>query len=759
MKKAKRIFIALLTLSVLFSAFALGAFAAEPLKVDFEYLLEYYEEPTLFYYDFTGEDVDYSSSMMVKRPKSLTAEFVTDDNAPGGKYLSWKVNGATTIANRYNNNNVYFNWNSEDPIDDFIINMTVSGAKNTTKEQNLPRIIISVADVECTDDDAGATFGTTVAAIDYRNQYFSYYKKNVAADGTVSGTETNTSFVVEEGKWYDVSFKYNAELGAATVKITDKADPTKTFTASDAYVPYEGVCNVRVGEHGSDYGVARGSEIKFANIYATGGKYERNPNNRQTVIEESILDMYQAFLAESVDLEDKIVICDIAKKFVDYGFVSDKTEVSDAISALSVGVIGLYNQKLTICNTTYSTLETFAQKKALIEETARFALALKEQDLSGISAELVAQIDKNFELYEEVSADISYWEQTTLEFIKAASAVQSIDFENYASVNEALEGLSAIPYDSTYEGVESADKLFNKLTVTKNDIKTRGDRFIATATIANDDSRDVNERADAYRKLGSEYYYDNVTYPGLSEALDLYNGTLASTIGVVISDAENFIKYVNKADYAVYLSAKQENLDIAATYMSICHPDFSGVADAKTLHAAIQAQVNSKRDSAVAYINAVNALDSLTGSALTDGIKTAQNLQKDGNVLGFDGITDANIKLDKLVASIELREKYCAYFIGLVNSIDQTTGVSELYKLLGLAKEAEQDADQTYTGVSEASAKLTQAISDYNAKVAAINGEFEKASDAAAHTCGIGNTTNIVTGHVIAIIKKFFDED
>jgi hypothetical protein len=221
MKKAKRIFIALLTLSVLFSAFALGAFAAEPLKVDFEYLLEYYEEPTLFYYDFTGEDVDYSSSMMVKRPKSLTAEFVTDDNAPGGKYLSWKVNGATTIANRYNNNNVYFNWNSEDPIDDFIINMTVSGAKNTTKEQNLPRIIISVADVECTDDDAGATFGTTVAAIDYRNQYFSYYKKNVAADGTVSGTETNTSFVVEEGKWYDVSFKYNAELGAATVKITD----------------------------------------------------------------------------------------------------------------------------------------------------------------------------------------------------------------------------------------------------------------------------------------------------------------------------------------------------------------------------------------------------------------------------------------------------------------------------------------------------------------------------------------------------------
>ena len=57
MKMSKRIFIALLIVSVIVSAFAFSAFAAGNDDLDYGYLLEYYEEPILFDYDFSKDDV------------------------------------------------------------------------------------------------------------------------------------------------------------------------------------------------------------------------------------------------------------------------------------------------------------------------------------------------------------------------------------------------------------------------------------------------------------------------------------------------------------------------------------------------------------------------------------------------------------------------------------------------------------------------------------------------------------------------------
>ena len=230
-------------------------------------------------------------------------------------------------------------------------------------------------------------------------------------------------------------------------------------------------------------------------------------------------------------------------------------------------------------------------------------------------------------------------------------------------------------------------------------------------------------------------------------------------MSVEISNAENFIKYVKKADYALYISAKQENLDIAKEYMDICQPLFAGVAEAKVLYAEIQSYINEQIANANAYINAVNALDSLSGSALTAAIKNAQDLQDAGNVLGVDGVTEANIKLNQIVASIELRERYCIHFINLVSSLDDAKDASARYAILADAREVEPYADQSYAGVSDASAKLAKAIADFNAAVNAINADFDKAADVAANTCGIGSSDKPVSAHVIAIIKKFFDEE
>ena len=66
MKMTKRIFIALLIVSVLGSAFAFSAFAAASDGVDYDYLLEYYEEPILFDYDFSKDDAQRILDLLLK---------------------------------------------------------------------------------------------------------------------------------------------------------------------------------------------------------------------------------------------------------------------------------------------------------------------------------------------------------------------------------------------------------------------------------------------------------------------------------------------------------------------------------------------------------------------------------------------------------------------------------------------------------------------------------------------------------------------
>ena len=281
MKMTKRIFIALLIVSIMVSAFAITASAnEEPVIVDYNYVLEYFEEPTLFYNDYTGGELDPLTSLLVKRTNTLTAEYVEDENAPGGKYLSLAIASATNKLEVYTDNHVFLNWSSETAIDDFIINMTVSGDKGEGREQNLPRIIIAIGDEEYSDASVGFA-GTTLAAVDYRRGSFYYLKAETAPDGTVSGVETKTPFDLTEGAWYDVSVSYDVESGNATVTITDSFNPDNTYTVEDAYAPYNAVKNVRVGAYGEDYGSARGSVINLASVYALGGLYQTPPSPLQ----------------------------------------------------------------------------------------------------------------------------------------------------------------------------------------------------------------------------------------------------------------------------------------------------------------------------------------------------------------------------------------------------------------------------------------------------------------------------------------------
>ena len=757
MKMTKRIFIALLIVSIMVSAFAITASAdEEPVVVDYNYVLEYFEEPTLFYNDYTGGELDPLTSLLVKRTNTLTAEYVEDENAPGGKYLSLAIASATNKLEVYTDNHVFLNWSSETAIDDFIINMTVSGDKGEGREQNLPRIIIAIGDEEYSDASVGFA-GTTLAALDYRRGSFYYLKAETAPDGTVSGVETKTPFDLTEGAWYDVSVSYDVESGNATVTITDSFNPDNTYTVEDAYVPYNAVKNVRVGAYGEDYGTARGSVINLASVYALGGLYQRNPYNAQAEVEAILLEMYETFNLETTAMDDMIEICELVKKVITLGFTTENADVQTVLDDLGGGIVGFYNSKMQECIDTYMDLPTYLEKRELVDDCLGYIDQLNQMDLSDTDPELLAALEVNIEAIDRANNYLFGVSDNCYAFMDEVAKASGCNISDYVEASAYLNEIEMYPADPTYPGIEDSYKFYVKMRDSVNSIKASGDLFIELVGIANNAELDINVRADAYREL-QDCYFDNETYPGMTEALAVYHNDVAPYISVVIDTAENFIKYASRADYAVYVSAKQENIDIANTYAD-CHSDYKGVAEARAILAEVQQFVDEQIKNAKAYISSVNALDVLVGDELLEAVEYAKSLKNKGNVLGVDGVTNANIKLDKIIASIELRDKYCIYFMNLVESIDSAASSEELYRILAEAKAAEADADPSYDGVCDASAKLAAAISDYNDLVSKINSDFVKANETAANTAGIGKTANTVADHVIALIKKFFDEE
>lgn len=755
MKMTKRIFIALLILAVTVSTFAFASSAQEEDGFDFGYVLEYFEEPTLFDYDFAKEGVDYSSSLLVKRPDKLKEELVALEDGTVTGYLSLAVASSTSWGDTFPDNHVFFNWSSDEAIDDFMVKMTVSGTKGEGDDSSLPRIVISVADVECADASVGSETGAVVAALDYRNGYFYYVRKNVDAEGVVTTEEVTTPFALVDGAWYSLALVYDAESAFATITITDVADATNTYTVEDAYVPYTAIKNLRVGAFGTDRGTSRGTVMNFAELCAFGGVYDRVPSNRQSDIEATVVQMYNAFTSDEVTLDEQSEICEIVAKLIEYGFTTEDEETAAALEELSKGVVPFFNGKLAQCIDTYATLTVYAEKRALVDATLAYVDALKNIDLTAQPDDLVAEIDENMAVVESLDYELINVEDSSLRFIADASTVGAVDLLDYNAVNEVYTKLCVHTPDPTYEGVEEYYDLYLDVLNAKTNITNKGRKFINEVDVAYNTSLAFNTRADAFI-AAKNAYYDNTTFPGITEALSKYD-EIYEDMTLEIEKADNFIKFVTRADYADYVTAKQENLDEAKKYID-CQPDYKGVAEAKLLMVEVQAYIDEQISNAKAYIEAVNELDILSGDLLIAGIKRAQELQIKGNVLGVEGVAEANIKLNQLVSSMELEDKYCEYFLRLVESIDKTTDAKELFKLLLEAKDAEQYANPRAAGVFEASSKLEKAMTNYNKRVNAANGTFEEANEVAIKTCAIGKDVNPVADRVVALVKKFFEE-
>ena len=745
MKMSKRIFIVLLTLAVLATSFALFASAdSVPVSgLDCDSLLAYFEEEVIFGYDF-GSETDYSESVMLEKPEKITQGFVSDQDAPGGGYLEFNI---SNTAPR-NVKSFYFNWNSEEGIDSFYLDTVLSADKGGT---NYPKIRLLVDGETFTKVTEGSTAGVCILTLDYQNGVVTY------ASG-VDGATADVEYALTLGAWYSVSLDYSAEQGSATAVITNVADSSDTVTVSDIYLPFDVVKNVRLGVHKQ---MSDGIVLKLASLCSASGINRLNVFDRQKGIEDEILSIYAAYTSPDLSIDDKLSVCDAIKKVIGYGFVSENADVNAAISDIQLGSINLYANALADSLDDFGTLDSYYAKRAAVDSGLEYAAILESTDLSPASEEALAVIMGNIDAIREANEYLGQVETDSLAYIAIISELEGVvdTTEDYAVLSGYYDSVAALEVDSTYDGVAEVAHLYEALVGKLEDIKYEAETFIAELDRLADTERDFMDRYYDYLDF-KDNVYDNETYPGVTEALAKYNDVVLPDILLNVSYAENFITYVERADFATYISAKEENIRLADANAELCHPDYPGVAEAKVLREEVVEYIAVQKANAGLYIEAVNALDGLSGDALLKGIKEAQTLKKTGEVLGVDGVSEANIKLNQIIAEIEQKERYSKYFISLVDSLDYVYKAEDVYNILVEAKRAEAKADQTYAGVSEASVDLEVAIEAYNEGVYFVNDEFITANVAAIDTVGIGDTANSVADNVIAIIQTvLYEED
>ena len=748
MKMSKRIFIVLLTVALLVSAFAFSASAAEVTVENYENVLDYYEHPTIFSLDFAGEDVDYADDLMIQTPANVTSALVEDSAAPGGKYLGL----AFKVGRPPNKGNLYFNWNADDSISDFYLDMTVSGNAGAGSPSNAPKLTFIIGESNFNSVANGSTDDTAILVLDFATGGVKY--SMIDSDGDLVSVEEPG--VLTKGAWYNVSVTYSVEAAVCVIDVKNVNDESNSFTVATNYIPYDAIGNVRVGVHNSN-GTA-GNVINVAALNAAGGTVRRNLANPQSAIENTVLGMYDLYCS-NIDKSEKVNICSVINKLLGYGFTSELDEVNAAIDALKFGSVTLYSDEIDRFLVGYAKLANYDEKRALVDANMEYADVLKNIDLSPVGDEKAAAIRANLDTFYGIDEALKRAEADSIAFIEVLQGVEEVlDSTDYSVLNSFFEPASAYTPDLTYAGV--AEVYGNYLILEENvlDIANSAEKFIDLVNAANNAEIPFMERYNVYITI-EDNFFRNETYPGVTEAIALYNDVLAPYMDAEIALAENFITYVSRAQYSTYISAKQANLDIAKQYMDVCEPQFEGVAEAKVLYAEIVEYIAEQIKLANAYIDAVNAIDGKTGAELTAAIANAKALQAAGNVLGVDGVTEANIKLDEISTQIELADKYCTYFIHVVDSIEKAESTKERYNLLVEAKYAEKDADPAYPGVSDASKKLASAIEAYNNEVNKVNSAYETATEVAINTCTVGKTANSVSGHVVALVKKLFDEE
>lgn len=793
MKIWKRVLIGLLAVAVLVSGLLVYSFADEILGPgegdavtpdepsdevipDFADVLKYYDPEYSFLYDYEDyEDGEYDQSILTfENAAGLTkAEVKT---VSGNSYLSITLGHILDPDAR--TNAAYSIALSENAISKVLINASISGSHeamsglvcpacgDTFEDLNKTLCQKCGAALELVSSEAPAAgiyvsdesgLGVALVKLDFKTGKVSYYNGSeyAIADG----------FTATEGKWYDISVTYNASGYEFSV-----TDGENTYIATDVNSPVFALKTVSVGCAYVDDN--RGCTVNVDNVFVQGGLDNRTVGVDVAAKTAEGLELLVSMLGGDYSTETKLAVVGVYDELVGkYGDAIVRNEDVDRIFAeLDVELLNFFSSELNKANAAINKSAKYAVRLQHIEANQYYAdrVAALLEKLSSTDCEAMLSV---FNAEKDTLAALDSESLRFGSYIRGVIATNVAVFssEDYNELKTLVEGVEA---DYMVDGVYTFDPTHPDLTDVYSTYASASTKYyrylesskifcenVAIAAAAEDPDAnlsDVEFKAclDAY-DIARDLNFENATFPGMADALVVYRNLVS--LGEISRVAELFIDYIATAEQAIYIFMKEEWLDLAAEYIdaeaNTPNPYYPGVTEALAKYDALRESVNAKKAAADAYIAAVNNIDGKTGDALISAINAALALREEGNVLGYDGVTEANIRLDNANSSEALKNAYAAKFITLVGEIDNSASLEVRFAAIKAARDAEANADVSIAGVSAAKATLRDAINAYSADINAVNSSYSEVAENAGVISGAATSLSDIIKIVVSAIK------
>ena len=762
MKMSKRIFVCLIALAIGVSMFAIGVSAdAGELKYTTENhasILEYYEEPIIFDFNYESEVVDDST---YKHAQLVNVKNATDANPKnatkiveknGRKYLT-----VTGGKNAFNTNATFVNWNAEagSEIDDFILEFDIltSGTGKRIVEIYVGESSAAVADII----KATGNPGKSLVKIDFANgklEYISSMTDGVEAYTVIDGlTLTDTDF-------YHVSLLYGVQTGTAEFKLT--LGDTTVASFADGYIPYDSIGNVRIGSSAANM---PNTTLSIDNLAAAGGSFVRSEADKVSESERAISDFIAICQDPDVAVEDKVAVVNTGMRLLSvHGFTGESQEAqANVLNFKKIGV-GLLVDQLVACVNGVADDTPYAERVEYVNSFAKY-LALIPEDLSFMDDSAACAEAVDAYILEVENLEVLKSDSETILAALADAELTNTNLKSYSYLKTYYDLIANCTPYLGYPGIVDVIDGYNTVIAKFEALSALGTAFTENVAVAADASNAFITRYNAFVTARNSYF-DDPAYPNIIAILESY-AEVETEMNVIIALCDEFILNVNRADYSQYLSAKQNALASAAEAIeeiTASYSEYPGIAEAVVRYGELVVSVGDSINAAQAYVAYVNALvesaANMTKTELQAAINEALELQKTGNVIGVDGVTEANIALNNMQSDLELTVGYKNQFSNLVSDLLAETNNSAKFDIALEALGAIENANK-YEGVDSADkAKLDSAIAEYNAKIQALNNGFAQANDVACNTVSAssGNGADDANvGRVIALIKKFYE--
>ncbi len=761
MKMSKRIFVCLIALAIGVSMLALGVFAdGTELKYTTENharILEYYEEPIIFGLDFEGEEVvstGYTHAQLVNvksatatSPTNTTAVVANDD----GKYLS--ITGGTSDMR---SSAAFINWNAEagTEIDDFILEFDImtSGEGNRTVEIYVGETAATVAEIIA----KNGVPGTSIVKINFADGKIEYV--NGSADGAY--TYGSVDAALASDTFYHVALNYSVVNCNVSFDISLGEQSVAAYT--DGVIPTEVVGNIRVG---ASIANMKKSTVAYDNVVASGGSFARIEEDKIPETERAISDFITICQSSDVSVDEKVAVVNTGMRLITvHGVVGETDEARANVLAFKKIGVGLFVDQLVACVNGITEDAPYAELVEYVESYAKFVDLIPEDvsfmDDAAACEAAVAAYQAEVERLEALKTDSEH-----VLAVLADVDLSNTNIRSYSYLKSYYDAIAnATPYIG-YPGIPEIMESYNTVIEKYEQLDALGDMFAENVGIATDTDNTFGVRFNAFC-VARDSYFDDPAYPEIESTLLAYNGVKLE-MDAVIALCDEFILNVNRADYSQYLSAKQNALNSAENSLAEItekYIEYPGVPAAIERYNELTVSVGDSIAAAESYVAFVNELaekaDTLTKEELQAEINKALELQKTGNVIGVDGVTEANISLNNMQSDLELTVGYKTQFSNLVSELLAEKDNALKYGLALDAIEAAANAER-YEGVnSDDKAKLDAAVAEYNAKIQALNDGFAAANEVACNTVSASSGSsadNDCLGRVIALIKKFYE--